>query len=54
MVTQCFMKNLFVSVSEAKLLFSVFVHKSLTMLNDVDVKEIYPSQLTNQITSRLP
>ena len=33
---QGFIKNLFVSVSDANLLVSVFVHKCLMMLNDVE------------------
>ena len=37
MVTQCFMKHLFVSMSVKQNLFvSVFVYKCLMMLNDVE------------------
>ena len=37
MVTQCFMKHLFASMSVKQNLFvSVFVHKCLMMLNDVE------------------
>ena len=52
MVTQCFMKHLFVSMSVKQNFFvSVFVHKCLMMLNDVEYAtfKMFVTQMSNYL-----
>ena len=54
MVTQCFMKHLFVSISVKQNLFvSVFVHKCLMMLNDAEYTyttfKMFVTQMNNYL-----
>ena len=52
MVTQCFMKHLFVSMSVKQHLFvSVFVHRCLVMLNDVIYAtfKMFVTQMSNYL-----
>ena len=52
MVTQCFMKHLSVSMSvKQKLFFSVFVHKRLMMLNNVEYTTftMFVTQMSNYL-----
>ena len=52
MVKQCFMKHLFVSLSVKQNLFvSVFVHKCLMMLNDVEYTtfKMFVTQMSNYL-----
>ena len=51
-MTQCFMKHLFVSMSVKQNLFvSVFVHKCLIELNDVDYTafKMFVTQMSNYL-----
>ena len=52
MITQCFMKHLFVSMSVKQNLFvSVFVHKCLMMLKDVEYTtfKMFVKQMSNYL-----
>ena len=52
MVTQCFMKHLFVSMSvEQNFFVSVFVHKCLMVLNDVEYTtfKMFVTQMSNYL-----
>ena len=52
MVTQCFMKHLFVSMSVKQNLFvSVFIHKCLVVLNDVEYTtfKTFVKQMSNYL-----
>ena len=52
MVTQCFMKHLFVSMSVKQNLFvSVFVHKCLMVSNDVEYTtfKMFVAQMSNYL-----
>ena len=52
MVTQCFMKHLFVSMSVKQDLFvSVFIHKCLMVLNDVEYTtfKMFVTQMSNYL-----